>query len=62
MIVLHEICLSWARIIFLGDRFASAAWAGATAFADAELKPLVLGGAETGAWKNVGPLTWVEVE
>ena len=54
--------MSWARIIFLTGRFASAAWAGATAFADAELKPLVLGGAETGAWKNVGPLTWVEVE
>lgn len=46
----------------------SLAWPGKEAFAAAPLKPLQIGGADTGAWKQVvdktsgGVLTWVEVE
>lgn len=40
----------------------SLAWAGATAFKEAPLRPLLIGGAETGLFKTVGLLTWVEVE
>ena len=40
----------------------SLAWAGATAFKEAPLRPLLIGGAETGLFKTVGPLTWVEVD
>lgn len=40
----------------------SLTWAGNAAFKQAPLQPLLIGGAETGSYKNVGPLTWVEVE
>ena len=40
----------------------SLTWAGAAAFREAPLKPLMIGGANTGSWKQLGLLSWFEVE
>ena len=40
----------------------SLSWAGAAAFKAAPLEPLMIGGTQTGSFKRVGGLTWVEVE
>jgi len=46
----------------------SLSWAGAEAFAALPLQPLQISGCpamtgvDTGSWKKLGPLTWIEVE